>query len=93
MTSRQSCERAGFLDGRRLDVAMVRAERLPFERQQPVALEIAEGAVVGEHVEPVAACARTRGPACDDDWRATPQYARKSATRSSADIRRARSSS
>ena len=33
---------------------MTGAERLPFEREQPVALEIAERAVVGEHVETIA---------------------------------------
>jgi hypothetical protein len=33
---------------------MARRKRLPVDRQQPVALQIAEGAVVGEQVEPVA---------------------------------------
>ena len=49
---------------------MSRAERLPLEREQAMALEIAEGAVVGEDVEAVAACARTRGPACGGGSRA-----------------------
>ena len=46
-------ERAGLLDRRRLDVAVLGAERLPLERQQPMALQIAEGAVVGEDVESI----------------------------------------
>src|SRR5882672_7154308 len=33
---------------------MARAERLPLERQQPVALQIAERAVIGEHIEAIA---------------------------------------
>ena len=37
-------------------------ERLPLEGQHPVALQVAEGAVVAEDVEAVARCARRRGP-------------------------------
>ena len=33
---------------------MTRAERLPLEREHPVPLQIAERAVIGQHVEPVA---------------------------------------
>ena len=46
-------ERARLLDRGRLRVAVSRAERLPFERQQPMPLQIAKRPVVGQHVEPV----------------------------------------
>jgi len=47
-------ERAGLLDCRRLNISVGRRERLPFERQQSMPLQIPEGAVIGQNVEPVA---------------------------------------
>ena len=57
-------QRAGLLDRGRLGVSMPRAQRLPVEREQAVPLQIPEGAVIREHVEPVATFARTRVRAC-----------------------------
>ena len=45
---------AGFLDGRRLRVSVLGAERLPFQGEQSMTLEVAEGAVIREHVEAIA---------------------------------------
>ena len=47
-------ERTGVLDRFGFRVAVTGAERLPVQRQQAVSLQIAEGAVVGEHVEAIA---------------------------------------
>ena len=44
---------AGLDERRRLAVSVARGQRLPFEREQPVTLQIAECAVVGEHVETI----------------------------------------
>ena len=49
--SKAAC--AGLVDDLRAHVAVPRRQRLPLDGQQPVALEVAEGAVVGEHVEAV----------------------------------------
>src|SRR5262249_9165874 len=46
-------QRACFLDGRGLDEAVFRRQRLPLEREQTMTLEVAEGAVVCKHVESV----------------------------------------
>ena len=48
-------------DGRRLDVSVPGAERLPLDRQETMPLEIAEGAVVREHVEALAIAAAVEG--------------------------------
>ena len=45
--------RARGFDGIGLDVAVERGQRLPLERQHPVALQIPERAVVGQHVKPI----------------------------------------
>jgi hypothetical protein len=44
---------AGVADRGRFAVAMARRQRLPFEGQQAMPLQIAKGAIVGEHVEAV----------------------------------------
>ncbi len=44
---------ASFADRVGFGEAVTRAERLPLEREQAMALQIAEGAVVGQDVEPV----------------------------------------
>ena len=46
------------------------AERLPLDRQHPVALEIPEGAVVGDDLEPVAQCLEPATRAGGGGWRA-----------------------
>src|SRR5262249_18627874 len=51
-------ERAGFFERGWLGPAVTRAERLPLERQQTMALQVAERAVVGEDVEAIARALR-----------------------------------
>ena len=46
--------RPDVLEGGGLDAAVVRGQLLPLDRQEPMALQVAERAVVGEHVEAVA---------------------------------------
>ena len=44
---------ACFTNGFRFGVAVARRQRLPFERQEPVPLQVTKGAVVGKHIESV----------------------------------------
>ena len=54
MTSRQSASPPASTSASGCDVAVARRQRLPVDRQQPMTLQIAERAVVGEHVEAIA---------------------------------------
>ena len=64
----------------------MRRELLPFDRQHPVALQVAERAVVAEDVEAVRVRSNARPGLCRRLVR-SPTYARTSATRSSAEQR------
>ena len=73
-------------------VTVTGRQRLPFDRQHPMALEIAKRAVVGEHVEPVLQIVRAPGRACAGGCVRSPTYARTTAMRSSDVIARTRAS-
>ena len=84
IASSNASREPGFDDRLGHLVAVVRRERLPLDREHAVALQVAERAVVAEHVEAVAGALERAARACAGGCVRSPTYARTSATRSSA---------